>query len=93
MAFWQFSIYSIYSIKDANGKVVAKSEKLDLFTSTVNIYDNSGTLIVAMDKDFISFGDDWDVSINNIDKRLVAFIPAFISKSQQDKKEEEDNEK
>lgn len=83
-----FSVYSIYSIKDASGKVIAKSDKLDFFTTSVEIEDNDGGLI-SMDKEYFSIGDSWSISINsNIDKRLVIFIPSFITSAQSKKSEE-----
>ena len=83
-----FSVYSIYSIKDASGKVIAKSDKLDFFTTSVEIEDNYGGLI-SMDKEYFSIGDSWSISINsNIDKRLVIFIPSFITSAQSKKSEE-----
>ena len=81
-----FSIYSKYSIKDANGKVIGKSDKLDFFTTNVDISDMSGGQIV-MSKAYLSIGDSWEVNINSsIDRRLVIFIPAFISLAQSEKK-------
>ena len=80
-----FSIYSKYSIKDASGKVIGKSDKLDFFTTNVDISDMSGGQI-NMSKAYLSIGDSWEVNINSsIDKRLIIFIPAFISLAQSEK--------
>jgi len=80
-----FSIYSKYSIKDASGKVIGKSDKLDFFTTNVDISDMSGGQI-KMSKAYLSIGDSWEVNINSsIDKRLIIFIPAFISLAQSEK--------
>jgi uncharacterized protein YxjI len=82
-----FSMYSKYSIKDANGKVIGKSDKLDFFTTNVDISDMSGGQI-TMSKAYLSIGDSWEVNINSsIDRRLVIFIPAFISLAQSEKSE------
>ncbi len=82
-----FSMYSKYSIKDANGKVIGKSDKLDFFTTNVDISDMSGGEI-TMSKAYLSIGDSWEVNINSsIDRRLVIFIPAFISLAQSEKSE------
>lgn len=89
-----FSLGSLYTIKDKNGKVLGKSKKLDFFTTDVTIKGSGGT--ITMEKEFLTFGDQWEVKYNgNIDKRLIAFIPSFISSSQKEKKkeEEENNEK
>lgn len=81
-----FSMYSKYSIKDASGKVIGKSDKLDFFTTNVDISDMSGGQI-TMSKAYLSIGDSWEVNINSsIDKRLIIFIPAFISLAQSEKK-------
>lgn len=86
-----FSLYSIYSIKDAHGKIIGKSEKLDFFTTQVDIYDNSGNLLVSLDKAFMSIGDSWSVKNNGgLDNKIVTFIPAFISAAQADRQAEED---
>ena len=75
-----FSIYSIYTIKDSSGKEIAKSKKLTFFKTDVDIKDNSGGNI-SLSKDFVNlFGDTWRISTSSsIDKRLIVFIPSFIS--------------
>ena len=83
-----FSAYSIYSIKDASGRVVAESDKLDFLTTTVEIEDNEGGSI-SMSKKYFSIGASWDVNINTtIDKRLLIFIPSFVTSAQTKKSEE-----
>jgi uncharacterized protein YxjI len=78
-----FSIYSIYSIKDGSGRVIGKSEKLDFFTTEIEIVDNSGSPLVSLDKEFMSIGDSWNIKSNgNLDNRIVVFIPAFVSAAQ-----------
>jgi uncharacterized protein YxjI len=80
-----FSIYSIYSIKDGSGRVIGKSEKLDFFTTEIDIVDNSGNSLVSLDKAFMSIGDSWSVKTNGtLDNRIVVFIPAFVSAAQAD---------
>lgn len=87
-----FSLGSLYTIKDANGKVLGKSRKLDFFTTDVTISGKGGT--ITMNKEFLTWGDQWEITFNgSIDRRLVAFVPSFISSSQKEKKEEEENEK
>lgn len=82
-----FSIYSIYSIKDGSGRVIGKSEKLDFFTTEIEIVDNSGNTLVSLDKEFMSIGDSWNVKANgNLDNRIIVFIPAFVSAAQAAKK-------
>ena len=87
-----FSIYSIYSIKDGSGRVIGKSEKLDFFTTEIDIVDNSGNSLVSLDKAFMSIGDSWSVKINGtLDNRIVVFIPAFVSAAQADKESEKND--
>jgi len=89
-----FSIYSIYSIKDGSGRVIGKSEKLDFFTTEIEIVDNSGNPLVTLDKEFMSIGDSWSVKTNgNLDNRIVVFIPAFVSAAQADKASEKSDDK
>jgi uncharacterized protein YxjI len=84
-----FDFGSLYTIKDVNGKVVAKSRKIDFFTTDVSINGSSGN--ITMTKEFLSFGDQWEIKYNgSIDKRLVAFIPAFISSSQKEKRKQDE---
>lgn len=74
------SVYNIYSIKDATGRVIAKSKKLNLFTKTVEIYDTNGNIVVFARKKIISLTPEYDITISgNIDKRLVVFIGAFLT--------------
>lgn len=80
-----FNFGSLYTIKDASGKVVAKSRKLDFFTTDVSINGVTGN--ITMSKEFLSFGDQWEIKYSgSIDKRLVAFIPAFISSAQKERR-------
>ena len=89
-----FSWYSIYSIKDINGNVIAKSKKLDFWTSNVDIFDTKGNIIANFSQEGFTLADKWDVSITgNIDKRLIIFIPSFISSSQAEKKSDDDDKK
>ena len=85
-----FDFGSLYTIKNANGEVVAKSRKLDFFTTDVSIEGNKGK--ISMNKEFLSFGDQWEIKYNgSIDKRLIAFIPAFISSAQKERHKKNDD--
>lgn len=82
-----FSFYSIYKIYDGNHKVIAKSDKLDLFSSHVYIRGN-GINIDLHQRVFTLF-DTWDMEIDGeIDERLVYFIPGFIASSQSEHDDE-----
>lgn len=84
-----FSFYSIYSIKDETGTVIAKSKKLDFFTTNVDIFDMSGNLVVSLDQSPFKYEWSCNIKSTSIDKRLVIFIPSFISAAQDDKEEED----
>lgn len=79
-----FSVYSIYTIRDENKRVLAKSKKLNLFKTKVDVDG-----IITIEERFFTFVDTWDVKIrkSDIDDRLVVFIPAFISSVKKDKEE------
>lgn len=74
-----FSIETIYDIKDANGRLIAKSKKIDLFSTNVEIFSTKGNLVCTMTRPSINvFSDSWYVEIlGDIDKRLIIFIPAY----------------
>jgi uncharacterized protein YxjI len=86
-----FSLHSIYSIKDKNGELIAKSKKLDFFTSNVDIFDVSGKFVANFDQRAFTISDKWNCKIEStsIDKRLIIFIPSFVSAAQSDKREKE----
>lgn len=87
-----FSLYSIYTIKDANGQVIAKSEKLDFFTTSIEIFDHSGNKVVGLEKAFLSIGDSWSVEFSgNIDKRVIVFIPAFVTSAQAERRSSQES--
>ena len=74
-----------------NDEVIAKSKKLDFFTSNVNIFDVSGKFVANFDQRAFTLSDKWNCKIENteIDKRLIIFIPSFVSAAQSDKREKE----
>jgi uncharacterized protein YxjI len=86
-----FSLHSIYSIKDENDEVIATSKKLDFFTSYVDIFDASGKFVANFDQRAFTIADKWNCKIEStsIDKRLIIFIPSFVSSAQSDKREKE----
>ena len=82
-----FSFYSIYSIKDATGKVIAKSKKIDFFAANVDIFDMSGQFVANFDQSGFKLKWDCKIESTSIDKRLLIFIAPFISATQEDKQE------
>jgi len=84
-------IYSVYSIKDANGNVIAKSKKIDFFTTFVDLYDMEGKPVASFRKKVFTLSDKWDVNITgDIDKRLIVFIPSFISSAQAERENKDE---
>jgi len=74
-----FSIQNTYAIYDKYDKRLGTSRKLDLFSTSVDIYDNYGKLLVKIKRPMINFiTDKWEVNIyGDIDNRLVVFIPCY----------------
>ena len=75
-------------IKDANGNIIAKFSPTNV--KTITMVDNKGG-VVKMDNE-LSAVHSWKLDITSkIDKRLYVFIPAFVSLSE-DQEDEEDDE-
>jgi len=74
-----FSIQNTYAIYDKYDKRIGTSRKLDLFSTSIDIYDNNGKLIVQIKIPMINFiTDKWEIKIeSDIDNRLVIFIPCY----------------
>lgn len=72
---------NVYSVYDGGGKLVAKSKADSYLKNDVDIYDNSGELVARFHKPAISYGDRWSCEIvkDGIDKRLLIFIPCYLS--------------
>lgn len=70
-----------YYIYDANDNLVAKSEAGLIFKNDVEIFDVNDKLIGKFHKNILQFGARWNCEIisNDIDKRLLIFIPAYIT--------------
>lgn len=74
---------NVYSVYDGSGKLVAKSKADSYLKNDVDIYDNSGDLVARFHKPAMGFGDRWRCEIvkEGIDKRLLIFIPCYLSSS------------
>lgn len=76
-----FSFENTYSIKDGSGKIIAKSKKLDFFSTDIKLYDLSGQLVALMSRPAINFiSDTWTIEIiqkDVIDERILFLIPPF----------------
>lgn len=75
-------------IKDANGNLIAKFSPSDV--KTITLVDNKGGVVKMYSE--LSAVHSWQLDITSkIDKRLYIFIPAFVSLSE-DQEDEEDDE-
>jgi uncharacterized protein YxjI len=72
---------NIYSIYDSNDNLIGKSKADMIIKNHIDIYDNNDKLIAKFQKPALSFGSRWTCEIlnNDIDKRILIFIPAYIS--------------
>lgn len=74
-------VYTTYSIKDAGGNVVAKSEKSEWLATDIVLYDNSRNVVATLHRPAINWtGDTWNVSIKDrsaVDIRLLVMIGAY----------------
>jgi uncharacterized protein YxjI len=72
---------NIYSIYDANNNLIGKSKSDMIIRNNIEIYDQENRLVASFHKPAIQFGDRWKCKIvdSDIDKRLMIFIPAYIS--------------
>jgi uncharacterized protein YxjI len=72
---------NVYSIYDGNNNLIGKSKSDIIIKNNIEIYDNNDKLVAKFHKPAIQFGDRWSCEVvqSNIDKRLMIFIPAYIS--------------
>lgn len=72
---------NVYSIYDGNNNLIGKSKADIIIKNNVEIYDNNNELVARFHKPAIQFGDRWSCEViqSDIDKRLMIFIPVYIS--------------
>ena len=72
---------NVYSILDAQGNVLGKSKADMIISNNIDIYDDADNLIATFHTPALSFGARWKCELkdNKIDKRILIFIPAYIS--------------
>jgi uncharacterized protein YxjI len=81
---------NVYSILDANGNLIGKSKADEFIKNNVQIYDNTGKLIAKFHTPALSITANWKCEVtSNIDKRLIIFIPAYITAKSNDKDKDE----
>lgn len=71
---------NVYSILDAQGNVLGKSKSDMIIRNNIDIYDDDN-LITTFHTPALSLGARWKCELkdNKIDKRILIFIPAYIS--------------
>lgn len=71
---------TVYSIKDAQGNVLAKSKKLSFVGTDIDMYDVAGNLMVTMKRPAINILSDTrkvNIKKEGIDKRILVFVPCY----------------
>jgi uncharacterized protein YxjI len=76
-----FDGQNVYSLYDSNDKLIGKSKASIVFRNSVEIYDMSDNLVAVFYKPVVQFSDRWrcEIKDSSIDKRLIMFIPVYIS--------------
>lgn len=94
--------YTVYSVVDAQGKEIAKSEKLEAFETDFTLSNNKGEKIATIHRPWLNFiRDNWTISItkpDEVDKRILYMIPAYKTSADAERRaraqeEEEDSSK
>lgn len=88
--------YTVYSIVDAQGKEVAKSEKLELLATNFTLTNEKGEKIATIHRPWLNFlRENWTVDIekpDEVDKRILYMIPAYKTAADAERKAEEEEE-
>lgn len=76
-----FKVYTEYKILNANGKLIAKSSKIEVGKATTfNVTTTSGSKVCSIKRPLINLlSDNWDIQFygNSVDRRIILFIPAY----------------
>lgn len=94
-----FSWSSTYEINDAQGNLIARSEKTEWLGTEFNLYDAEGNHLVKISRPWASLlRDNWSIEFSkpgSIDPRLIVTIGAFktlVDNRRQDEEEEKKKE-
>lgn len=74
------SVGSVYSIRNAQGTVVGKSDRLVATSTTFDLNTPEGKHALSIQRDLVNLvSDGWTITLSSdaIDARIIAFIPAF----------------
>lgn len=76
-------ISTYYEITNSEGEVIADSKKTDLAGTEITITSPSGEHLATLSRSFFDMGKDtWEITISeDIDPRLIVFIPGFKTHS------------
>lgn len=93
-----FKTYTSYDVLDATGKLIARSEKLELLATSIVVKSPTGEPIMELSRPIFNFITDvWTVRIlkaNVIDPRIMIMIPAFkTSADNRERAKEEEEER
>ncbi len=75
-----WKITTTYSILNTKDQVVGTSEKLDLFSTKIDVKDSKGQVVFQTKRPWINLvTDKWETSYSGttLDPRLLVFIPAY----------------
>lgn len=79
--YWQSGFGStVYTVLDGAGREIAKSEKVDWFTTTITLKDLAGRVVAELNRPSRALGDSWTVKVmvpNVVDHRVLIMIAAF----------------
>lgn len=80
-----FGITNEFLIRESSGRVIAKSEKFQLFGTEVKLLDEQNRLVSVISRPYINFFRDvWTLALQHpgkVDSRVLAFMPAFKTAS------------
>lgn len=81
--------WTSYSIKDANGREVATSDKTEWLGTTFRIKGADGNLVAELERPWVNWmGDNWNLTIKQpgvVDDRVLVMIGAFKTAADRDK--------
>jgi hypothetical protein len=73
---------------DSTSKELGKTQEIDILNEAVLIKSDEGNEIGEVKRDKKLLGDSWGCRfVGNLDRRILIFLPAFLSVLQDEKKE------
>lgn len=89
-----FKVHTVYSILDASGNVVARSEKVEFFSTNIAMRAGGREIATLHRPVFNLAGDTWYVSVNDpsvVDMRVIIMIGAYKTAVDNERREAERN--